>query len=254
MRDLQRQQYLASQLRPISGEDAYLEAGFLLDYVDAHPDTDLSALLQRRLSGEPLQYVLGEWEFFGLPFSTDHRALIPRPDTEILCETALSFLHIGDRVLDLCCGSGCIGIALAAHTPIDLTSADISEDALALTRENAKRNGIALQTVQSDMFSNVEGTFDMIVCNPPYLNEQEMRSLDPSLLFEPHNALDGGKDGLDFYRCIAAQYDSYLRPGGYLLLEIGYTQEKAVCAMFYGARCIRDYGDRPRVVVVQKHD
>ncbi len=252
MRDLHRQQAIAKRLAPVAGEDAFLEAGFLLDHAEAHPTSDTEALIVRRLTGEPLQYVLGEWAFFGLPFLTDHRALIPRPDTEILVETALSLLREGDRVLDLCCGSGCIGIALAVHKPVELTSADISERALSLTAENAANNGVALRTVQSDLFASIDGTFDMIVCNPPYLNAEEMRSLDVSLLFEPQNALDGGADGLDFYRRIAKEYGAYLRRGGYLLLEIGYTQEQAVCDLFAGARMIRDYGDRPRVAVVQK--
>ena len=252
MRDLQLQQTISKRLAPIAGEDAFLEAGFLLDHAAAHPDSDMETMIHRRLTGEPLQYVLGEWEFFGLPFLTDHRALIPRPDTEILVETALQLLCEGDRVLDLCCGSGCIGIALAVHTHIELTSADISERALSLTAENAEKNGVALHTVQSDLFATIDEAFDMIVCNPPYLNAEEMRSLDASLLYEPQNALDGGPDGLDFYRRIAKEYGAYLRHGGYLLLEIGYTQEQAVCDLFAGARIIRDYGDRPRVAVIQK--
>lgn len=254
MRDGLRRRALADQLRPIAGDEAFWEAGFLLDYLAMHPESDADALVRRRREGEPLQYVLGEWDFWGLTFKVDRRALIPRPDTELLCERALRFLHGGERVLDLCCGSGCIGIALAKNRSIDLISADISADALSLTRENATQNGVELTAVQSDLFSAIEGTFDLIVCNPPYLNGEEMRSLDSSLRFEPALALDGGEDGLTFYRRIRREFDAYLNPSGVLLLEIGYEQEQAVCVLFDGAECVYDYGNRPRCVVVKKHD
>ena len=243
---------VAARLRPVAGEDAALEARFLLEYCDAHPTADRDALIERRLGGEPLQYVLGEWSFYGLPMRVDRRALIPRPDTELLVEAALSLLHGGERVLDLCCGSGCIGIAIAKHREIRLVSSDISADALALTSENAAQNGVSTETVKSDLFDRIEGTFDLIVTNPPYLNGAEMDALDDALRFEPRLALDGGVDGLDFYRRIASSYQRYLKTGGTLLLEIGYTQGDAVAALFDGATVRRDYGGRPRMVMVGK--
>ncbi len=258
------EQRIAELLRPIAGEDARQEAVFLLRANGFHSpyqelsETDaklLEPLIERRLSGEPLQYVLGEWEFCGLPFYVDDTVLIPRPDTERLAETALSMLSEDRRdVLDLCCGSGCIGIALAVLGDACVTAADVSADALAMTERNARRNGVSVRTVQSDLFESVEGTFDLIVSNPPYLSQAEMETMDAGLSFEPALALYGGEDGLDFYRRIASDYKRYLRSGGALLLEIGYTQREAVEALFDNSACIEDYGGRPRVIVVRNDD
>ncbi len=258
------EQKIAALLAPVAGEDARLEASFLLrasgfrsPYQNVS-ETDaerLEPLIERRLSGEPLQYVLGEWEFYGLPFYVDKSVLIPRPDTEILVETAIGLLSEDRRdVLDLCCGSGCIGIALAACASARVTAADVSADALALAARNAQRNGVPLSTVQSDLLEAVEGTFDLIVSNPPYLSAEEMDARDAALRFEPELALYGGEDGLDFYRRIAASYRRYLKPGGSLLLEIGMTQKEAVEAMFGHCECVYDYGGRPRVIVVKEYD
>lgn len=258
------EQQIAKRLEPVAGEDARLEATFLLRASGFHSpyqelsETDAKALeplIERRLSGEPLQYVLGEWEFYGLPFYVNESVLIPRPDTERLVETALRLLsEERSDVLDLCCGSGCIGVALAALGGANVTAADISADALEIAERNARRNGVSLTTVQSDLFEAVEGTFDLIASNPPYLSETEMDARDRSLRYEPASALYGGADGLDFYRRIAADYQRYLKPGGTLLLEIGMTQKDAVSAMFENSECICDYGGRPRVIAVRNDD
>ena len=258
------EQRIAELLRPVAGEDARMEAVFLLRANGFHSpyqelsETDAKALdplIERRLSGEPLQYVLGEWEFCGLPFYVDESVLIPRPDTEVLVEAALPLLSEDRRdVLDLCCGSGCIGIVLAALGGACVTAADVSADALSMTERNARRNGVSVRIVQSDLFENVEGTFDLIVSNPPYLSQAEMDARDESLRFEPSLALYGGEDGLDFYRRIAKEHRRYLRPGGALLLEIGCTQREAVETLFENSACIKDYGGRPRVIVVRNDD
>ncbi len=258
------EQKIAEILKPVAGENARTEAVFLLrasGYRSPYQElteTDaalLNPLIERRLSGEPLQYVLGEWEFYGLPFYVDPTVLIPRPDTERLVETALPLLAEGRRdVLDLCCGSGCIGIALAVLGGARVTAADVSGDALAMTERNARRNGVSVQIVQSDLFENIEGMFDLIASNPPYLTKAELEAADESLRYEPALALYGGEDGLDFYRRIARDYRHYLKPGGTLLLEIGYTQKEAVGALFDRYECIYDYGGRPRVIAVKKND
>ncbi len=258
------EQRIAELLKPVAGEDARTEAVFLLRASGFHSpyqeitETDAKALeplIERRLSGEPLQYVLGEWEFYGLPFYVDRTVLIPRPDTERLVETALPLLSESKRdVLDLCCGSGCIGVTLAVCGGANVTAADVSADALAMTERNARRNGVSVQTVQSDLFDSVEGAFDLIVCNPPYLTREEMDARDASLRFEPALALFGGEDGLDFYRRIASDYPRFLKPGGTLLIEIGMTQKDAVGAMFERCECIDDYGGRPRVIAVRNDD
>lgn len=258
------EQAIAKQLWPVAGEDAQLEATFLLRASGFHSpyqeltEADAKALdpmIERRLSGEPLPYILGEWEFFGLPFYVNRSVLIPRPDTECMVETALQKLTPErNRVLDLCCGSGCIGIALAVRGGAKVTAADISADALEVTERNARRNGVSVDTIRSDFLDGIEGSFDLIVCNPPYLSQEDMDGRDLSLRFEPELALYGGADGLDFYRRLAAEYRRVLKPDGTLLIEIGMTQEQDVSALFPGSKCIHDYGGRPRVIVVERHD
>lgn len=210
------------------------------------------SMVRRRLTGEPLQYILGEWEFMGLPFKVDSRALIPRQDTETLAEKAIALLQTrkNKRVLDLCSGTGCIGISLAALAGADVTLADISADALALSRENAARNGVRVRFLQTDLFSAIEGEYDLIVSNPPYISAQDMKTLRKEVRFEPALALYGGEDGLDFYRRIAAGYRPHLAPGGAILLEVGMGEAGAVIEMLgEGAASIRDLCGIERVVI-----
>ena len=254
----------ARRLEPIAKEDAALEASFLLRANGYHSPfqelsdaeyTTLNTLIDRRLTGEPLPYILGEWEFYGLPMYVSPAVLIPRPDTECLVEAAIPLLDDTHRdVLDLCCGSGCIGIALASLRGASVTSVDVSADALKVAERNAQRNGVSIRTVQSDFLDGVEGTFDMIVCNPPYLSKAEMEERDAALRCEPAIALDGGEDGLVFYRRLAKDYRRFLRAGGTLLMEIGMTQQNAVQALFPEAECLTDYGGRPRVMKVRRND
>ncbi len=255
---------IAERLKPVAGEDAQLEASFLLRANGFHSpyqelsETDAKALdplIERRLTGEPLPYILGEWEFYGLPFYVDARVLIPRPDTERVVELALKTLTPErNAVLDLCCGSGCIGIALAVCGGAKVTASDVSADALEMTERNARRNGVSIETVRSDFLDGIDGMYDLIVCNPPYLSEADMQNRDAALRFEPELALCGGQDGLYFYHRLAEEYRRVLKPGGTLLTEIGMTQMDGVLALFPGAECVKDYGDRPRVVVVHNDD
>ena len=190
----------------------------------------LEELVSRRKSGEPLQYILGKWEFMGLPFYTRPCALIPRQDTETLCEEALSIG--GKTLLDLCCGTGCIGVSLAKLGGFEVTFGDISPDCLALARENAAINGVPGSFVLTDMFGNISGSYDMICVNPPYIPTSELASLQAEVKREPVLALDGGADGLDFYRRISRDYAAHLNPGGALLMEVGAGQAADVAAMF----------------------
>ena len=209
----------------------------------------LEELVSRRKSGEPLQYILGKWEFMGLPFYTRHCALIPRQDTETLCEEALSIG--GKTLLDLCCGTGCIGVSLAKLGGFEVTFGDISPDCLALARENAALNGVAGSFVLTDMFGNISGSYDMICVNPPYIPTSELASLQAEVKREPVLALDGGADGLDFYRRISRDYAAHLNPGGALLMEVGAGQAEDVAAMFPKARRIEDICCIERVVAVR---
>ena len=209
----------------------------------------LEELVSRRKSGEPLQYILGKWEFMGLPFYTRHCALIPRQDTETLCEEALSIG--GKTLLDLCCGTGCIGVSLGKLGGFEVTFADISPDCLALARENAALNGVAGSFVLTDMFGNISGSYDMICVNPPYIPTSELASLQAEVKREPRLALDGGADGLDFYRRISRDYAAHLSPGGTLLMEVGAGQAEDVAEMFPKAEIIKDICGIKRVVAVR---
>ena len=256
-------------LAPVAGEEAAREARLFFGHAlvwdmarllsrqsDIFPgeyEKMLEEMLARRLAGEPLQYILGEWELMGLPFRVDARALIPRQDTETLVEAALGLIkERGYRtVLDLCCGTGCIGISLAALSGAAVTLADISVDALALARENAEKNGVCARVMETDLFSNITGSFDLIACNPPYLSDADMAALQREVRFEPALALYGGEDGLDFYRRIRTEYAAHLNQRGALLLEVGFGQAAAVCALFgENAYVLRDLCGVERVVAV----
>mgnify|MGYP000960865730 FL=1 len=216
------------------------------------------ALCDRRAAREPLQYILGETEFMGLTFHVEPGVLIPRADTEILVEKALEWMKPGARVLDIGTGSGAIAVSLAKlGRQAQVTAADVSDRALEIARQNAKRNGAAVEFVKSDCFSALKGQkYDMIVSNPPYISEDEMRGLMPEVTREPELALFGGADGLDFYRRISREAPEYLNEGGCLLFEIGWLQKDAVSALVKAhigePFALRDYGQNWRVVGARK--
>lgn len=216
----------------------------------------LNEQLARRLSGEPLQYILGSTYFMGLRFACDARALIPRQDTETLAEESIRALagRNAPRVLDLCCGTGCVGLSIAKHVPgVRLTLSDLSEEALALAGENARALGVEARRVQGDLFEAVQGeTFDLIACNPPYLTRADMDELQREVRREPALALLGGEDGLDFYRRLASEAGAHLASGGMLLVECGRGQAQEVSRLLQAlgeTRIIRDLCGVDRVVV-----
>lgn len=216
------------------------------------------ALCDRRAVREPLQYILGETEFMGLTFHVEPGVLIPRADTEILVEKALAWMKPGARVLDIGTGSGAIAVSLAKlGRQAQVTAVDVSDRALEIARRNAERNGAAVEFVKSDCFSALKGRkYDMIVSNPPYISEDEMRGLMPEVTREPELALFGGADGLDFYRRISREAPEYLNEGGCLLFEIGWLQKDAVSALVKAhigePFALRDYGQNWRVVGAKK--
>ena len=224
------------------------------------------ALVNRVLDGEPLAYILGRWEFYGLDLIVNRNVLIPRDDTCAVADLAINQakqLGSNIRVLDLCTGSGCIGLAIASKVPgARVTLADISAEALAVAKENIALNGLSGRVVciSADALaepSSFLGKFDLIVSNPPYITSQEMTELPKSVAdFEPHLALYGGEDGLDFYRSIAKNYAVALKPGGYLCFEFGMGQGDDVCAILEENQYTilersRDYNDRERAVIAQ---
>ena len=198
----------------------------------------------RRLKREPMQYILGHCEFMGLDFKLSSDTLIPRGDTECLVETVLDYIKkSGSKtVLDIGTGSGAIIISLAVLGGISGTALDISEGALAMAKENAALNGVAdkISFIKSNVFENVQGSFDIIVSNPPYIEREVIPTLDRQVKdFEPVRALDGGTDGLDFYRIITKNAHSFLNKGGLLAFEIGYNQGEAVSRLMEGAGFIQ---------------
>lgn len=217
---------------------------------------DYKQLIGQRAAGRPVQYLMGYTEFMGLTFEVDERVLIPRQDTEILVETALGFLRPEHRVLDMCTGSGCIILSLAAMGNLKSgTGADISPGALQVAARNRDRHQLRqIELVQSDLFKNIHGTYDMIVSNPPYIPTAEVDTLMREVReHEPNLALDGSPDGLAFYRRIAVEAGSHLAPGGMLLLEIGWNQAEAVRELlkragFCDIRVKKDLAGLDRVV------
>lgn len=231
-------------------------------YLDDATVDYANLLCDKCLDGEPLAYILGEWDFFGLTFQVDKNVLIPRADTEPLCELVIEQAKkkVSPRILDLCCGSGCIGIA-AAHMVKDarVAGVDNSEGALRITRENARRLGVQNRfvAVNADVRFRPPGNmgqFDIIVSNPPYVTRAEMHQLDRSVYnYEPHEALYGGVDGLDFYRSICSKWGSLLVAGGVILFECGWQQAEDVAAIleenrFGGIGITEDLAGVPRIV------
>lgn len=209
--------------------------------------------------GQPLQYAIGHWEFYGLDLIVDDRALIPRFETEILVEYIINADVNKEKILDIGTGTGAISLALAKN--LDKTSiigVDISDKALALANENKVRlKTDNVQFIKSDLFNNINEKFDLIVSNPPYISEDDYKNLDDKLFLEPKSALVGGVDGLDFYREIIKKASDYLNIDGHLVFEIGYDQKVAINNLliksdFKNIQNIKDYNGFDRIIIAQK--
>lgn len=200
--------------------------------VEVEPEilTEYERVLEKRAEHIPLQYITGEQEFMGMKFKVNSNVLIPRQDTEVLVEEVLKELEPDMEVLDLCTGSGCILLSILKNAPtVRGTGSDVSKQAVLVAKENAKLHGLEAEWVRGNLFDNVSGCFDVIVSNPPYIPQGQIPALMPEVqLFEPLQALDGGEDGLDFYRKIAALAPDYLKEGGLLFFEIGCDQAEDV--------------------------
>jgi release factor glutamine methyltransferase len=212
--------------------------------------------IRRRGQGEPLEYLTGETEFFDLPLKLSSSVLIPRQETEILASKIAEKIEKGSvsSLWDLCCGSGALGLSLKKKFPhLEVSLSDISKEALGIARQNAEKNNLHVFLLEGDLFAPFVGkTTDLIVCNPPYISESEYLRLDPSVRhFEPRRALVGGPDGLDFYRRLALEAKSYLKPGGLLCLEIGYDQGEEVLKLFSSWKKIileKDWSGKDRFI------
>ena len=230
----------------------------------------ISSALKRRAKGEPLQYILGKQEFMGFEFKVNPGVVIPRPETELLVEAIIKLAnrlsHIANRrrILEIGTGSGCIAVSLAKLLPqVAITATDISEKALEVAKNNASLHYVdkRIEFIQSDLFATCDmrhATCDIIVSNPPYIVSGEIDNLASEIGYEPRIGLDGGRDGLDFYRRIIAGSLKHLQPGGFLALEIGLNQRRPVESIlkkrkdFSVYRIIRDYNNIERIIIAQK--
>ena len=230
----------------------------------ASPEVEKSAreLVKRHLAGEPVAYLIGEWEFYGLPLDISKEVLIPRPDTEVLVDQALPYVQsLGNcRVLDLCAGTGCLGIGIRHFVPsASVTCVEKSPQALQYLQANV--HGTGVQAKAADVLQYwrelMPQSVQLIISNPPYLTGAEMQALMPETAHEPAMALDGGTDGLDFYRAIAAHYRDIVCPGGWLVFEIGCAQRADVMEIcrqngWQQVQARKDYGGNDRVVYAQR--
>ena len=269
-------QKLCARLMMAGVPDARFDAAQLYQFVtgrdhrlDDGPTADEAARLQvlaeRRAAREPLQYLLGEWDFMDFTLKVGRGVLCPRADSEVVCETAIELLQDVEApvVYDLCAGTGCLGLGIARAVPgAKVTCVEFSHDAWPyLTANVAALGGKTTQAELADVltyYTQIEpASVDLIISNPPYLTAQEMESLMPETAKEPAMALDGGRDGLDFYRVLVRQYRDAVRPGGWLVLEIGNAQAEAELALgkaagWQGGTCRKDAGGNDRVVFFRK--
>lgn len=217
-------------------------------YTSDEVTAKVGEMISRRLEGEPIAYITGEWEFYGVPIIVNRDVLIPRVDTEVLVETAVCSLRgrkMDARVIDLCTGSGCVGCAIAKELPATrVTLADNSKPALAVAKQNILANKLnpRVTCVEIDALSNpplMLGSFDLLVCNPPYIPTEDIKTLDDSVKkYEPVQALDGGEDGLEFYRAILKNWRTTIRKGGLMMFEVGIGQADEVCSIMNAAGLI----------------
>ena len=246
--------HTAKSFRAVGIPDPENDSALLLSHLTGKPvlelrldmETQLNAsviasyrkLADRRISRIPLQYLLEEAHFRGHLYKVDPRALIPRPETELLVGWALSILKetASPHVLDLCCGSGCIGLAIKSeHPDAVVTLSDLSPDALSVAAENAERLSLDVSFFQADLFEGIPySAFDLIISNPPYIPSEECDILQPEVLYEPRLALDGGADGCELYRRIVSSAVSFLAPEGKLMLELGIHESDYIAGLLSG--------------------
>lgn len=237
-----------------------------LDDVDSNTEAAVLGMTERRCGGEPLQYILGQWEFWGYPFKVGEGVLIPRPDTETLIDNVIKICRencLGQpKIADLCSGSGCIAVTLKKELPLAcVTAVELSPDALGYLRQNAELNSADIRIISGDVLSADTvaevGVLDIVVSNPPYLTAEEMNDLQTEVGREPKMALDGGSDGLDFYRRLTPLWKKDLRTGGWLCYEFGMGQHSEIEKIlaengFENIKFTRDLGGIIRTVTAQK--
>ena len=263
-------------LRDAGIENAEFEAMLLINFfckksraeIFATPDLqytdkELFDAVDKRCQRYPLQYIFGEWDFYGETYTVNENCLIPRPDTELLVEYAIKNLPKNARFADLCTGSGCIAVSTLVHRPdTRATGLDLFDETVKLALHNAKRNGVSdrFDVVCADLLGGnpfAKAEFDAIISNPPYIRTAVVDTLEEELFSEPRAALDGGDDGLIFYKKILSDYTTSLKQGGFILFEIGYDQGEEITALAnaHGFECEvqKDLSDNPRMAVLKKN-
>ncbi len=248
-------------------------------FLDKAKSSLVSGVLKRRIHGEPIQYILGKTEFMGLEFKVTPDVFIPRPETEILIEKVLETVTrptlwcgcpesqvTSLKIMDIGTGSGNIAVSLAKFLPeAKICATDISDTAIEIARTNSQLNRVEsrIRFIQADLFTTYElqlMTYDIIVSNPPYISTAEIDVLQPEIKYEPYTALDGGKDGLDFYRRIIDKAPSYLKKGGFLIMEMGFNQKGAIKNIFQKSgyfeiiEFVKDYNNIDRIVIAKKRE
>lgn len=266
------------KLKEMGKEDAHLQAKRLLSFVLQRNENDcivheeenvteqeiekMKQYLAQMQKGVPIQYITKEQEFMGYPFYVDENVLIPQPDTEILVEEVMSLYPKESKltILDLCTGSGCIGISLAKYfVNSRVYLSDVSKEALSIAEKNGQKNHVDnIQILQSNLFENIPNELDVIVSNPPYIPSKEIPFLPEEVQKEPHIALDGGIEGLDFYQKIIRESPKFLKDKGYLCLEMGYDQKEKIASLLEKSNAFQKYYTKKdlagidRVIVAQK--
>ena len=258
-------------------QDSHIKASILLQYVLKQTKQELiinseeivepskvneyNNYLQEIIKGNPIQYITKHQQFMALDFYVDENVLIPQPDTEVLVEEGIKIIKEQNmEVLDLCTGSGAIAISIAHYCQNStVTATDISQEALEVARKNANSNNVNIEFIESNLFDKLtERSFDIILSNPPYIKTDIIKTLEKDVQAEPHLALDGGKDGLEFYKKILNEANKYLKTNGYLMLEIGYNQGNAVINLEHKnlklitKQPIKDLAGNDRIVIFQK--
>ena len=232
--------------------------------IENNKENEYIGYIKEVAAGKPVQYITNKQDFMGLSFFVDENVLSPQPDTEILVEEAIKYanqIKENVEILDMCTGSGCIGVALAKHVKnAKVTLVDISTKALEVAKKNAKENEVKekVNFIQSDMFENIKSKFDVIVSNPPYIKTKVINELDLQVQNEPHLALDGGENGLKFYEILINEAPKYLKENGKIFLEIGYDQKKEVeelarnSKLYKEIETVKDLANNDRVIELKR--
>lgn len=246
-----KSQYIFEYLTDLNGKDIYFH---LQDILNDEQELKYKEFLVQNES-IPLQYIIGFAYFYNRKFLVDENVLIPRMDTEIIIQVLLD-KKVNGKILDMCTGSGIIAITMDLETNSQVVGADISKDALNIAKNNQQHLGSHVHWIQSDLFCNIDNTFDFIISNPPYINKEDMDALDQYVKKEPYSALFGGDDGLKFYREIINEAPKYLNDKGYICLEIGYNQGNAVIELlkksFHEIEIYQDIAGNDRVLIARK--